>query len=167
MTEKNMARADFYTGIVLMTFGITVTVMARYMPDIPADPYSAPGILPVFLGCVITALSLIMFIRAIIRTKGRVGVSGAGFRSVVTTTGTLRILATIVLCLAYVFLLGKIWFPLLTFFFILGFVVYFEYDRAAPPKTRTKKLLTAVVVAAAAAAMITAVFTYLFLVRLP
>jgi hypothetical protein len=167
MTEKNMNRADFYTGIVLMVFGITVTVMALQMPSIPRDPYSAPGVLPIFLGVVITGLSLIMFIRSIIRTKGQVSVSAASIKSALTATGALRMILTVILCLAYVFLLGKVLFPLLTFFFVFGFIVCFEYERKSPLKPQIKKILIAALVAAATSASITAVFRYLFLVRLP
>jgi putative tricarboxylic transport membrane protein len=167
MTEKNMARADFYTGIVLIAFGITITVMARLMPDIPRDPYSAPGVLPTFLGVVITGLSLVMFIRSIARTKGQVGISGSSIKNILSVTGTLRILATVILCLAYVFLLGKLPFPLLTFFFIFGFIIFFEYERSVPLRSQIKKILIAILVASVTSVTITAIFRYLFLVRLP
>ena len=167
MTEKNMAKADFYTAIVLMAFGITVTVMAQQMPEIPRDPYSAPGVLPTILGVIITGLSFIMFIRSIIKTGGRLGVSGMSIKTAVTSTTFYRILATIVLCLCYVFFLGKVWFPALTFFFIFVFIVLFEHDRKTTFKPQIKKLFFAALVALTASAMITVIFRYLFLVRLP
>jgi uncharacterized membrane protein YidH (DUF202 family) len=167
MTEKNMARADFYTAIVLLVFGVTVTVMAFQMPEIPRDPYSAPGVLPTFLGIVIIGLSLIMFIRSLVRTKGKVGVSGASIRNVLTMTGTLRMIVTVVFCICYVSLLGKVFYPLLTFLFIFLFILCFEYDRKTPFRPQLKKLLIAVLAAFIASALITAVFQYLFLVRLP
>jgi hypothetical protein len=167
MTEKNMARADFYTGIVLIIFGITITVMARQMPNIPRDPYSAPGVLPTFLGVVITGMSLVMFIRSIIRTKGQISISASSIKNVLILTATLRIASTVILCLLYVFLLGKLPFPLLTFFFIFGFIVFFEYERKIPLKSQIRKILIAVLTAAVTSAMITILFRYLFLVRLP
>jgi positive regulator of sigma E activity len=108
-----------------------------------------------------------MFIRSIVRTKGRVGISGSSIRSVLTITASLRMIITVAFCLAYVFLLGKLWFPLLTFFFIFGFIVCFEYERETPFRPQIKKILIAALTAAAASAMITALFRYLFLVRLP
>jgi len=167
MTEKNMARADFYTAIVLLAFGITVTVMALQMPEIPRDPYSAPGVLPTFLGVVITGLSLIMFIRSLVRTKGKVGVSISSIKNVLTMTATLRMIVTVGFCLCYVFLLGKVYYPLATFLFLFLFILCFEYDRKTPFKTQLKKLLFAVLVGLIASALITVVFQYLFLVRLP
>jgi hypothetical protein len=172
MTEKNMVRADFFTSIVLMAFGITVTVMALQMPKeygirAGQSPYSAPGVLPTFLGAVITGLSLIMFVRSLVKTKGRLGVSGESIKNVFAATAALRMIAAVIFCLCYVFLLGKVLYPLLTFLFIFGFIVYFEYDRKTPFKPQIKKLLIAVLVAFLASLAVWAVFRYLFLVRLP
>jgi hypothetical protein len=141
--------------------------MALQMPEIPRDPYSAPGVLPTFLGVVITGLSIIMFIRSLVRTKGKVGVSGSSIKNVLTATGAVRMIVTVIFCLCYVFLLGKVYYPLVTFLFIFGFIVYFEYDRKTPFKPQLKKLLVAVLVALLASLLISGVFQYLFLVRLP
>ena len=167
MTEKNMAKADFYTAVALMAFGIAATVMARQMPEMPRDPYSAPGVLPAFLGLIITVLSLIMLIRSIARTRGRLGVSGESIKTVIRSAGVHRILVTIVLCLCYAYLLGKLMFPVLSFLFIFGFIVFFEYDRKTPFRPQIKKILVAALVALITSAMVTLIFRYLFLVRLP
>ena len=170
MTEKNMAKADFYTSIVLMAFGISFTVMALQMPIMTGmgqSPHSSPGVVPAFLGVVITGLSLIMCIRSIVRTKGKLGVSGTAVKSLFTETATFRIISTIILCLAFAFLLGKIYFPLLAFLFIFGFIVFFEYDHKSPFKLQVKKLIIAAAVAICASAAITVLFQYLFLVWLP
>ena len=166
MTEKNMAKADFYTSIVLMAFGITAIVMAMGMPVI-STRYSAPGVLPIFLGIVITGLSLIMFIRSIIRLKGRFGVSGSSIKEAITAVGAIRMIVTIIFCLCYSFLLGKVWFPALTFLFIFAFIIFFEYDRKLPFKPQIKTILIAALVALLASASVTMLFRYLFLVRLP
>ena len=167
MTEKNMTKADFYTSVVLMVFGITITVMAQQMPEIPRDPYSSPGVLPTILGIVITGLSLIMLIRSIIRTRGSLGVSGASIKNVLSMTSSLRMIGTIILCIIYAFLLGKVLFPLLTFFFIFCFILVFEYDRRASIRPQIKKIIFAFLVSSLSSAIITMVFRYLFLVRLP
>ena len=161
-----MAKADFYTAIVLMAFGITAIVMALGMPVI-SDRYSAPGVLPIFLGIVIAGLSFIMFIRSLVRMKGKVGISLASVKDTIAATGALRIIATIALCLCYSFFLGKLLFPLLTFLFIFAFILFFEYDRKMPLKLQIKTILIAVLVAIITSAAVTAVFRYLFLVRLP
>ena len=166
MTEKNMAKADFYTSIVLMAFGITAIVMAMGMPVI-STKYSAPGVLPIFLGIVITVLSLIMFIRSLVRLQGHVGVSGASLKEAFAAVGSRRMIATVILCLCYTFLLGKVLFLALTFAFIFAFIIFFEYDRKVSLKLQIKKILLAALVALLASASVTMLFRYLFLVRLP
>ena len=166
MTEKNMAKADFFTSVVLMAFGITAIAMAIGMPVI-STKYSAPGVLPIFLGIVITGLSLIMFIRSLVRMKGQVGISGASIKEALTAVGSLRMIVTVILCLCYIFLLGKVWFPALTFLFIFAFIIFFEYDRKLPFKSQIKIILIAALVALLASAAVTTLFRYLFLVRLP
>ena len=167
MTEKNMVKADFYTSVVLMSFGITVTVMAMKMPVMHDDPYSSPGVLPVILGVIITSLSLVMFIRSIIRSRGRVGISSASVKTFFNEIPVRRMLLTTVLCLIYVFFLGKVMFALLTFIYIFVFIVLFEYNLKNPFRQQTKMFAIAGLVALCSSAAITAVFQYLFLVRLP
>ena len=170
MTEKNMGRADFYTALALIVFGITAAVMAFQMPSVEErgqSPYSAPGLLPGILSIVITGLSFILLVRALIRTHGRVGVSGASVRDFFAQAGTRRIIVTMVLCLSYAALLGKLFFPLLTFLFVFLFVVCFEYERGKAFKPQVKKLLFAALLAFCVSAVVTLIFQYLFLVRLP
>jgi len=167
MTEKSLVKADFYTSIVLIAFGIAVTTLARRMPPIPRDPYSAPGVLPTLLGIIIAGLGLVLLIRSIIRTRGKVGVSGASFKAFFEDTSTRRMIVTIVLCISYVVLLGEIFFLPLTFLFIFLFIVFFEYNFKMHIKTQIKKLLIAALVALCSSVAITMVFQYLFLVRLP
>jgi hypothetical protein len=170
MTKESMVKADFYTSIVLITFGITAIVFSFQMPGMGGDdqnPYSSPGLLPSILGLIIAGLGLIMFVRSIFRSKGHLGVSVQSFRSVFTDIGTFRILATIFICVSYALLLGKLFFPVLTFLFVFIFIVFFEYDLKISVKLQIKKLVIAAVMAIIASISIWLVFTYLFLVRLP
>ena len=170
MTDESMTKADFYTSIVLIAFGITAIVFAFQMPGMTDDgqnPYSSPGLLPSILGMIIAGLGLIMFIRSLVRTKGKVGVSGQAFKTVFTDIGTFRILVTIALCVLYALLLGKLFFPVLTFIFVFVFIVLFEYDLKIEFKLQIKKIIIAAIVAAVTSVTIYMIFTYLFLVRLP
>ena len=167
MTEKSLVKADFYTAVVLMSFGIAVTALALKMPVPPRNPYSAPGLLPGILGVIITCLSLIMFIRSIIKSKGKVGVPGASFKTFLNDIVTRRMIIAIILCISYVFLLGKVLFPLLTFLYNFCFIIFFEYDRNMPLKAHSKKFAIAAVVALCTSLLVTVVFQYLFLIRLP
>jgi hypothetical protein len=170
MTKESMNKADFYTSIVLITFGIAAIVLAFQMPGMGGDdqnPYSSPGLLPSILGMIIAGLGLIMFVRSLFRTKGQVGISAESFKAVLTDIGTFRIIATITLCVSYALLLGKLFFPVLTFLFVFIFVAFFEYDFKTSFKLQIKKLIIAAVMAIIASVSIWLVFTHLFLVRLP
>ena len=170
MTEKNMGRADFYTALTLIAFGITALAMALQMPRVMGrgeSPYSAPGLLPAILGTVIAGLGFILLVRSLVRTKGRVGVSGSSFKHFFTETGTIRIIVTIALCLCYTALLGKVFFPLLAFLFIFVFVLCFEYELKESLRSQIKKILAAALLAVCTSAGVTLIFQYLFLVRLP
>ena len=170
MTEKNLVKADFYTSIILMAFGITATVMAVRMPTDfgrGSDLHSAPGVVPALLGSIITVLSLIMLFRSIARAKGRVGISSSSFGAFVKDSTTIRIVSTIALCLLYFFLLGHIPFMALTFMFVFAFIVFFELDRKASLRSQAKILIKAAIVGICSSVAITMLFEQVFFVRLP
>ncbi|MDR0583366.1 MAG: tripartite tricarboxylate transporter TctB family protein [Treponema sp.] len=167
MTGKNMLRADFYTSLILMAFGIAALALALKMPVIQGDVYSAPGLLPALLGSVIFALSFIMFVRSLYRSKGKVGIRGRSVKAFVQDPATRRIFLTLAVCVFYAVLLGKIYFPALTFLFVFSFVVCFEYERGTPWRGRIKKIAIAALLALIVSALVTLTFERLFLVRLP
>jgi hypothetical protein len=170
MTEKNMARADFYTAIILMVFGITVTVIALQMPPVTErgqSPYSAPGLLPTLLGIVITSLSAVMFVRSVLRVGKDAAVPRGSFKRFFAESGTRRMALTIVLGVLYAISLGDVSFPLTTFLFVFIFVLCFEYKLKEPFKTQRKKVLLAAILAICASAAVPGLFQYLFLVNLP
>ncbi|MDR2589278.1 MAG: tripartite tricarboxylate transporter TctB family protein [Spirochaetales bacterium] len=170
MTEKSMARSDFYTGIALIAFGLAVTVMALQMPPVTErgqSPYSAPGLLPALLGGVIIVLSAVMFVRAVRKLRGEFTLSRGGVKNFFAETGTRRMSLTIFLCLAYVLSLGRIFFPLATFLFVFIFVLVFEYEKAVPVRAQKKKFALAALLAGITSAAVTGVFQYIFLVNLP
>jgi len=170
MTDKNLVKADFYTSIVLMTFGITVTAMAIRMPTDfgrGSDLHSAPGVVPFLLGSVITILSLIMLIRSIVRTKGQVGISGSSFKAFIKDNTTFRVILTIAFCLLYFFLLGTLPFMILTIFYIFGFIIIFELDLKTNMKLQIKIFVKAAIIAVIASVAVTMLFEQLFFVRLP
>lgn len=165
-----MSRADFYTAIVLMAFGIAASVLALQMPPVTErgqSPYTAPGLLPTFLGIVIASLSFIMFVRSV-RHIGRDVLPPEGaVKRFFGETGTRRMGITIFLCVLYSISLGSIYFPLTSFLFVFIFVLVFEYRLKEPFRTQIKKVLLAALLALCASAGITGLFQYLFLVNLP
>lgn len=170
MTDKTMAKADFYTGLVLIIFGITVTVLALQMPTVTAraqSPYSAPGLVPAFLGSIITLLSAIMLVRAVRRSSLQLGISKETAGNFFRETSTRRMGITILLCILYAVSLGKVMFPVTTFLFVLVFVLYFEYDLKESFKSQLRKVILAAILAACTSVVVTGVFQYVFLVNLP
>ncbi len=170
MDEKTMPKADFLTSMILTAFGIAVTVMAFQMPTLAEKgqgPYAAPGLVPGFLGIIITILGAAMLIRSIIRKGHKAVVSGQGRGRFLQEVGTRRMGLTILLAVLYGFSLGRINFTLATFLFIFVFVICFEYEVKAPLGAQKKKIIWAGVLGAVASAAVTGVFQYLFLVNLP
>jgi hypothetical protein len=78
-----------------------------------------------------------------------------------------RIAMTVALCVLYAVLLGRLWFLLITFLFVSGFVMVFEYDPKVPFAGQWKKPLFAIILGLATAGSVFFVFQYLFLVNLP
>ncbi|HEY9055454.1 MAG TPA: tripartite tricarboxylate transporter TctB family protein [Rectinemataceae bacterium] len=170
MTEKSMLKADFVTSIVLIVFGAAIIVFSAQMPtmaDRNQSVFSAPGIVPGFIGAMILLLSGVMLIRSLKRKVLAELKAGLIPKNVLAQETTRRILITTLLCIAYAFILGKLWFPIPTFAFVFGFIFLFEYDFKASVKTQVKKLVVAAIIGLVTTAAVTLVFQKLFLVNLP
>jgi len=170
MTEKNLVKADFYFSIVLITFGIAVVALALQMPTDfgrGSNFHSAPGVVPILLGSIITILSFIMLIRSIVRTKGQLGISTSSFKAFIKDNTVHRIFSTIAFGLLYYFLLGKLPFVVLTSLFIFAFIIFYELDLKVHIKSQIKVLVKAAIVAVISSVAITTLFEQLFFVRLP
>ncbi len=170
MKEENMPKADFYTSIVLMAFGIVVLILSLQMPtmsDQSKNPYAAPGIVPGLLGVIITFLSGIMFIRALRKGGLRKQITGEAIKGFFTHESTNRMVKTIVICVLYSLLLGHVNFVLLTTLFIFFFVLTFEYSFKESFRGQIRKVLMAALLAIITSSTVYGVFFYLFLVNLP
>lgn len=176
-----MNKADFYTSIAMLALSIAIVVISLRMPsmvDRNESQWSNPGVVPAFIGFALLLFSGSMFVRAIMRGALKPGAdessdeistadasaSNKKFRLPVSTT---RILITIALCIGYVLMLGKIWFPLATFIFVLVFISVFEFDVGKKILQQWKTFMWAAVIGACTSALVTIVFQYLFLVNLP
>ena len=139
MTERTMLKADLVTAIVLIAFSAAVFVMSVRMPtmtDRNESRFSGPGVVPAVVGAAIFLLSASLLVRSVrrgaVRAFGERN-AGAGIRD-----SHRRVAGTIALCVAYALLLGRIWFPLVTFLFITAFVMLYEYDFKAAAGTQWK-----------------------------
>ena len=174
---KRMPKADFITSIVLMTFSAFITVESLRMPRLEhrnINPYSIPGLVPAILGIIIGLLSITLFIRSmrhsgyVLRTREKADGSGQVKPGLFQKPETMRVLLTVGFCLLYaVILIGWVWYPVATFLFTFVFIVIFEYDRSISARQQVKTFVIAAVEALLTASVVSVVFRYLFLIRLP
>lgn len=166
-----MARADFITSIMLLAFGIGVLVVSLEMPTFAArgvNPYSAPGIVPGFLGGTIAVLGAVLFVRSLLRRGHRLGIDARTVKGFFTSQQTLRLAITVVVSILYALvLLGRMPYPAATAVYVFLFIVLFEYRWKQPLRGQWKIILSALLVAVVTAGLVTLVFEYLFLVSLP
>ena len=158
-----MNKADFFTSIFLFLLGLIVFIISIRMPtfrELGANPYSAPGIVPMILGVIIAIMAAILFIRSVIRKGYKIRLSSQGMKLFFKNNSIKHLLIALFLSVFYVILLGKINYFLLTTIYIFLFVWSFEL------KTK-KTLFFALLEAVLIAACISYVFRYLFLVTLP
>lgn len=163
MKEENMNKADFFTSIFLFLLGLIVFTISIRMPtfrELGANPYSAPGIVPMILGVIIAIMGAILFTRSVIRKGYNIRITYSGMKAFFKNNSIRRLLIALFLSVFYVILLGKINYFLLTTMYIFLFVWSFEL------KTK-KTLFFALLEAVLIAACISYVFRYLFLVTLP
>ncbi|MCX7028403.1 MAG: tripartite tricarboxylate transporter TctB family protein [Spirochaetes bacterium] len=170
MTEKSMLKADFFTSLVLTAFGAAVLILSIQMPilaEVNQSQYSAPGIVPGFIGVMLILLSGSMLIRSLKRNAFAEIKEGLVPKSFFTQETTRRIGLTVLLCVLYAFFLGKLWFPIPTFLFIFIFISVFEYDFKTAFKPQMKKVIVAAIIGLITTIAVTLVFQKLFLVNLP
>lgn len=159
-----MARADFFSALVLVALGCGALVEALRMPRfeaIGANPFSVPGLVPGVLGAVIAALGLVLLVRSVRQGGHRPAAAAA-----LGDAGGARLWISLALTLGYAALLvGTLPFALATALFVFGFIALFEWPESAG--RRVRRLLTAAVEAALVAGAVTYVFEEFFFVRLP
>lgn len=174
---ERMPKADFITSLVLMTFSAFVFIESIRMPRLEhrnINPYSIPGLVPAILGIIIGILSIILFVRSLrhggylLRKRHETSLGHAESPRFWHKPETLRVLLTVGFCLLYaIILIGWVWYPVATFFYTFVFIALFEYNRSKPAKQQVKVFVVAGIEALVTAVLVSVVFRYLFLIRLP
>jgi hypothetical protein len=171
MKESNMPRADFITSMILIVVGVAAIWNSLEMPryeDQGGTFLDSPGIVPMMLGILLVALSIIVLIRAIVRKGYNLGWNRASLRAVARDTKTVRMLVTIAFGVLYgLLLLRWLHFIASTLIFVFVFIIVFEWDIKKPLAAQWKVPLFAVVISAATTLAVFFAFTKLFLVNLP
>jgi len=76
MKDSNMPRADFITSMILIVVGVATVWNSLEMPRYENQGgtlLDSPGIVPAILGILMVALSLVVFIRSIVRRGYKLG----------------------------------------------------------------------------------------------
>ena len=171
MEDRNMPKADFVASIILMAFGIWIVVHSIDMPrfkEFGANPFSVPGIVPGLLGTIITALSLLVFIRALRRKGYKLYVSGHVLKSAMQDASFKRMIITCSVCVLYgLGMVGTLSYYLATFIYVFAFLIIFQYRLSVTTNNQKKMVGWSFVQAMLIAGTIGVVFRYLFLVDLP
>ena len=171
MDPKRMNNADFITSIVLLVFGITVMAMSAAMPDLSEkgiNPYTAPGVVPFFLGAVIALLAAILLVRSISRGGWNLAEASRSLPATLKSESFRRLIAVAALTLAYgAILVGRVDYRVSTALFVFAFIFVFEFRRGMETKALRRLIIAAVAESAAVTVCVVLVFQYLFLVDLP
>ncbi len=171
MKPETMNRADFVTSVVLLVFSVALVVESYRMPrleDQGINPWSAPGVVPGFLGVILLLLAIGLFIRSLARRGYVFDVSSENIRGSLFSPESGRLVLTLVLCIGYAGgLLGRVPYWLATFVFVGLFVAIFEWKPGLSRAQRNRRILVAVILAAATSAVVSLTFEKGFLVTLP
>jgi hypothetical protein len=171
MKDSNMPRADFITSMILIVVGVAIIWNSLEMPryeDQGGTFLDSPGIVPAMLGILLTALSLVVFIRSIFKRGYKLGWNKQSLLAVLRDTKTVRMLVTIAFGIVYgLVLLRWLHFIASTLIFVFVFIVVFEWDLAKKPAAQWKVPVFAAVISVATTAAVFGAFQYLFLVNLP
>ncbi len=169
MPPSSMDRADFVTSLVLIALGLGALNESWRMPrleQLAINPYTVPGIVPGLLSVIILVLGTVLLVRSLRRGGWRIDL-GAG-RHLFRDQTARRLGLGLVLTFGYaVGLVGRVPYWLATVLFVLFFITLFEWKGALVPAQRVKAVGIALVQALAVATVVSAVFQYVFLVRLP
>jgi putative tricarboxylic transport membrane protein len=171
MKESNMPRADFIASMILIVVGVATVWNSLEMPryeDQGGSFLDSPGIVPAILGVLLVALSLVVFIRSIVKGGYKLGWNRESLTAVLKDTKTVRMLVTIAFGVVYgLVLMRYLHFIASTLIFVFVFIVVFEYDVRKSLAAQWKVPVFASVISVVTTIAVYFAFQRLFLVNLP
>lgn len=154
------ARSDLWGGAGWMVFGLAIVVGAVRMDrfeSMGAQLYTMPGFVPGMIGGLVALLGLVLMARGWARRAQEAAEPGEPLLN-------RRILITLSLTLVYAgLLIGRAPFWLVTALFVAAFVGVF----APADMPQARRAIVALLAGVLTSAVVTLVFQYVFLVRLP
>lgn len=171
MSAPRPVKADFITSIVFVALGTATAVRSYNMPrleELGVNPYTAPGLVPGLLGTIIALLGLMLLVRSARAGGWRLAPTARNTFQAFLGDSTRRLVLALFLTIGYAAgLMGRLPFWLATLVFIFLFITLFEWAPGQDAPTRWRIAIIAMIQAILVAAAVTAVFQYVFLVRLP
>ncbi|MGR3661804.1 MAG: tripartite tricarboxylate transporter TctB family protein [Paracoccaceae bacterium] len=157
----SMNKADKLMALLLVVLGLAMFWGGYVMDRLEVrsiHPASIPGLVPMGLGILITICGGLLFANS--TSDDTQEMIDFGKIDMLIWTGAL--------CLAFsVLLVGHVPFYLATFLFITAFSARFTWKQNATNAERGRQLFKAFLMGAVFSALISALFRYAFLVRLP
>jgi hypothetical protein len=167
--ERPSARADLWGGAFWIAFGAAIAVASWRMDRLEklgVSFFTAPGLVPGILGVLMVACGGVLAVRAL-----REGALGARQRpALLLRPETLRRAGiTLLLTLGFaIVLVGHgLPFPVAAAIYLFAQIAVVQYPERKAKKQVGRGLAAATAVAVGAAGVISALFQYVFLVRLP
>lgn len=169
LKERRMNRADLLTGIVFVIGGLIVAYWSWVMPRLEIrgiHPATVPGLVPGLLGSALALCGAVLAINAYRKGRDTAGWRDffAAFASV--EAGRFYIVAGLALVYSLI-LVGLVPFWLASALFVFAFIVVFEAWLSSERKPLARSAFWAAVQALIVGGVVTLVFQYGFLVRLP
>jgi hypothetical protein len=159
MDEKQMAKADFITSIVMIFAGLVILAVTFSFPRFPewGGIYSNPGFTPFLLVLTLVAMNVYLLRRSLKGGGSQVPLTGEMVRKFLQETLVKRYLVCLGLFVLYYLLLGRIPFIVDTALYLFLSILIFGGSR----------WFMALVVSLATSIAVYLVFLRIFLVPLP
>ena len=168
--RKVSPRGDFIQSIGWIALGIATTIVSWRMDRLEKqdiNPYTAPGLLPGFLGVAIVLFGALMLYRS--WRRDALGPQPVRLATDAASAETRRMWTVLALCIAFAAgLVGRgIPFWAAAAIFVTVTVTLLQFAERGARNERQRGILVALVIGISAGILITLVFQEFFLVRLP
>ena len=174
MTDDRLHLADAVTGLVVGLSGLYIATEAWNMPrfeERAINPWTVPGIMPGFVGAVLSILGFLLLIRGATKRLAARTITDLSLPDTKDGPPALVGVPALAICLGlgliYVAMIGHVPFMPLSFAFLFAFMAAFEAPALRHARRRSVRVLAIATLAGSAAALIPLLFRDVFLVELP